>query len=122
MSPQRYRDFLLNAVVRDFLSWSRDRQPSRVTRLGETTIAPEALQAYRVRLSALAGRPTGELEVSSEPGEGAIAIDGDRKGRTFSTFVVSEGGHSVEVTPPGKPTCRETVNVPAGETKKVHCL
>jgi hypothetical protein len=65
---------------------------------------------------------TGRLVVTSQPDAASISIDGDEKGFTNKTFVVSAGEHGVSVKKKeASLDCDDKVSVPANTTKYFHC-
>ena len=61
----------------------------------------------------------GQLEVVSTPEKESITIDGQEKGNTCKTFVVSPGKHTVAVH--GKTDCTGDVVVGEGKTERFCC-
>jgi hypothetical protein len=64
-------------------------------------------------------KPPGRLEVASTPEKASITLDGQDKGITCNTFVVSPGTHTVTVH--GKTDCTGSVLVGESKTERFCC-
>ena len=122
MPADDYRAFVLDTLTQEYLFWSRDRAGQDTKRLGEPTVAPDALRAFLKQFQpAVTNRPVGRLDVTSDPPRGRIEIDGQDKGVTRNTFVMSVGQHTVIVRPLGRSECQEVVSIVAGRTHTMNC-
>lgn len=62
----------------------------------------------------------GTISISSEPSGAALKLDGTEIGKTDLTLYSVKGDHDIEVSKPGFVSQKQTVNVIAQKTEKIH--
>lgn len=67
-------------------------------------------------------KPMGRLEVTSNPDEATIIIDGQKQGSTCKKFVASTGEHEIQVVSrPDHIDCKGRVNIKADDVERFCC-
>ncbi len=112
----------ITGIVAHHLSQIREQKLSETGQIDSITLEDikRGLQLLTVIVAVSKNKPTGYLRVTSGSLEASIRIDGNRKGNTPQTFVLSPGEHKVELKM-DRLFCSGIVRVRADSTTAFYC-
>jgi hypothetical protein len=130
--PNRYRGYLdrqkdpktvFDRTVRMYCFDLRDLSGPGAKTIEEKSVEKLSFVAFLERaILPFFDRAAGYVSVRSIPAEGAIAIDGKRRGFADRSFVLDEGNHEVRVTwRNSQSACLQKIFVRANQTEPVEC-